>query len=115
MAYSGAAGHNGGAPGQGGCSGNHCLLQMQVSKTRINKKNKFFGVVRTEMEFLNGIFNRGFWTPSQTRVYVWISTLTFSFSKMLFMNRLQFSCFVDLKPEKRMVFLAFFKIRKKIL
>jgi len=51
----------------------------------------------------------------QTRVFVWFSTLIFPFYKMLFMNRLEFSCFADflygsLKPEKNMLF---FKIRQK--
>jgi hypothetical protein len=30
---------------------------------------------------------------SQTRVFVWFSTLVFPFYKMLFMNRLEFSLF----------------------
>jgi hypothetical protein len=50
-----------------------------------------------EMEFLNGIFSRGFWT--ETRVFLdssfWVSSLIFPFYKMLFMNRLKFSCSVD--------------------
>jgi hypothetical protein len=49
---------------------------------------------------------------SQTRVFVWFSTLIFSFYKMLFMNRIELSCFADfskgfLKPEKSM---GFFKM-----
>ncbi len=32
---------------------------------------------------------------SQIRVFVWFSTLIFPFYKMLFMNRLEFSCFTD--------------------
>jgi hypothetical protein len=60
----------------------------------------------TEMEHLNGIFCPGF----QTRVFVWFSTLSFSFYKMLFMDRLEFfSCFFlfrgyfckDLKNQRR--------------
>jgi hypothetical protein len=43
-----------------------------------------------ESELLNGIFSRGF-----TRVFVWFFTLVFLFYKMLFMNRLAFSCFAD--------------------
>jgi hypothetical protein len=51
---------------------------------------------------------------SQIRVFVWFSTLVFPFYKMLFVKRLEFSCFTDffgriLKPEKSMVF---FKIRQ---
>jgi hypothetical protein len=33
--------------------------------------------------------------PSQTQVFVWFSTLIFQFYKMLFMKRLEFSCFAD--------------------
>jgi hypothetical protein len=33
---------------------------------------------------------------SQTRVFVWYSTLIFPFYKKLVMNRLEFSCFVVL-------------------
>jgi hypothetical protein len=65
------------------------------------------------MEFLNSIFVRGFW--AYTLVFSEsISCLVFyphfSFYKMLFMNRLKFSCFADyfcvfLKPEVVMVFL----------
>ncbi len=47
-----------------------------------------------EMEFLHGIFSQGF-ESSQTRVSVWFSTLLFPLFKMLFMNRLEFSCFAD--------------------
>jgi hypothetical protein len=46
-----------------------------------------------EMELLNGIFSRGFEHKlkcSQTRVFVWFSTLIFPFCKMLFMNGLEF-------------------------
>ncbi len=42
-----------------------------------------------EMEFLNSIFSRGFWAQlesSQTRVFVWFSTLLFPFYRMLFMR-----------------------------
>ncbi len=51
-----------------------------------------------DMEFLNGIFNRGFW--AYTRVlsdssFCLVSYTNFTFSKMLFMNRLEFYCFVD--------------------
>ncbi len=50
-----------------------------------------------EMEFLNGIFSRGFWT--ETRVFLdssfWVSSLIFPFYKMLFINRLKLSCFAD--------------------
>jgi hypothetical protein len=47
---------------------------------------------------LKRIFSRGFWLKlesSQTRVFVWFSALIFLFYKMLFMNRLEFSCFPD--------------------
>jgi hypothetical protein len=50
------------------------------------------------MEFLNGIFSRGFW--AKTRVFSDSSfCLVFyrhhPFNKMLFMNRLEISCFAD--------------------
>ncbi len=32
---------------------------------------------------------------SQTEVFVWFSTLIFPFYKMLFMNRVEVSCFTD--------------------
>ncbi len=57
------------------------------------------------MEFLNGIFCRGFRLSGhkresfQTWVFVWFFTRIFPFYKMLFTNRLEF-----LKPEKSMVF-----------
>jgi hypothetical protein len=44
-----------------------------------------------EMEFLKGIFE----VSGQTRDLVWFSTLIFPFYKILFMNRLEFSCFAD--------------------
>jgi hypothetical protein len=34
---------------------------------------------------------------SQTQIFVWFSTLFFPFYKMLFMNRLDFSCFADVQ------------------
>jgi hypothetical protein len=50
------------------------------------------------MELLNGIFievSGHKLESSQTRVFVWFSTLIFTFYKVLFMNRLEFSCFAD--------------------
>jgi hypothetical protein len=44
------------------------------------------------MEFLNGNFSQGFWV---FRVFVWFSTFIFTFYKMLFTNRLEFSCFAQ--------------------
>jgi hypothetical protein len=41
----------------------------------------------SEMELLNGILLKV--------VFVWFSTLIFPFDKILFMNRLKFSFFVD--------------------
>jgi hypothetical protein len=44
------------------------------------------------------IFIRGYGQKldsSQTQVFVWFSTLVYPFYKMLFMNRLEFSCFMD--------------------
>ncbi len=37
--------------------------------------------------------------PSQTRVFVWFSTLIFPFYKMRFMKRLEISCFADFCPD----------------
>jgi hypothetical protein len=56
---------------------------------------------RPEMEFLNGIFSFfrhkiGF---SQTRDYVWFSTLIFPFNYMFFTNRLADFLYVFLKAE----------------
>jgi len=47
-----------------------------------------------EMEFLNGISGH---KPEscETLVFVRFSTLIFPFYKMLFRNKLEFSCFVD--------------------
>jgi hypothetical protein len=53
----------------------------------------------SEMEFLNSIFSRGFWAYS--RVFsdssFWYGFLPsfFPVYRMLFMNRLEFSCFAD--------------------
>jgi hypothetical protein len=53
------------------------------------------------MEFLNGSFNGGSehkLESSQTGGFVgfvWFSALVFLFYKMLFMKRLEFSCFAD--------------------
>ncbi len=44
---------------------------------------------------------------SQTRVFVWFSTIIFSFYKMLLMNRLEFSCFADF-------FVRIFKAREDV-
>jgi hypothetical protein len=44
-----------------------------------------------EMEFLNGIFTRHKLESSQTRDFVWLSTLIFPFYEMLFTSRLEFS------------------------
>jgi hypothetical protein len=62
------------------------------------------------MEFLNGHFSRGVsghkLESSQTRVFDWFSTLLyFPFNKMLFMNRLECSCFAGFYKD-------FFKTRK---
>jgi hypothetical protein len=70
------------------------------------------------MEFLNDIFaevSEYKLEYSQARDLVWFSTFIFSFYKMLFMHRLEFSCLADfllgfLKPEKSMFF---FKIRQE--
>jgi hypothetical protein len=62
-----------------------------------------------EMEFLNGILvevSRQKHESSQTLVFVWFSTLIFPFFKMLFMKRLEFSCFVDF-------FVRIFKTREE--
>jgi hypothetical protein len=48
-----------------------------------------YRTVPSEMEFLNGILvevSGHKLEPSQTKVFVWLSTLIFSFYKMLFMN-----------------------------
>ncbi len=44
-----------------------------------------------EIEFLNGIYSRGFSDSS----FVWFPTLIIPFYTMLFMNRPQFSCLTD--------------------
>ncbi len=63
------------------------------------------------MEFLNGIIVQVAGHKleySQTLVFVWYSTLIFPFYKMLFMNRLEFSCFPDfLKDLKSRVEFSF--------
>ncbi len=41
---------------------------------------------------------------SETQVFAWFSTIIFPFFKMLFTNRLEFSCFAD-------IFLSIFKTR----
>jgi hypothetical protein len=64
----------------------HCLYNVQSL------------IQCTEMEFLNDNFSQGLWAKiesSHTRVIVWFSTLTFPFYKMLFMKRLELSCFAD--------------------
>ncbi len=61
-----------------------------------------------KMEFLNGIFSIEVsgheLESSQARVFVWFSILIIPFYKMLFMNRLEFSCFAD-------IFVRIFKTR----
>ncbi len=63
-------------------------------------------VVCTRWDARDGILE-----SSQTRVFVWFSTLIFPFYKMLFMKRLEYSCFVHFfvriffKPEKSLGFL----------
>ncbi len=50
------------------------------------------------MEFLNAFLveiSGHKLDSSQTQVFVWFSTHIFPFYKMLFMNRLEFSCFAD--------------------
>jgi hypothetical protein len=52
----------------------------------------------SDMEFLNGIFGRGSGHKlefEKTRVFLLFSTIIFTFYKMLFMNRLEFSCIPD--------------------
>ncbi len=64
------------------------------------------------MEFLNGVLlevSRHKLKSSQTRVFVFFSILIFHFYKMLFTNRLEFSCFADflyvfIKADKSLVF-----------
>ncbi len=51
-----------------------------------------------ELEFLNGIFVQVSGLKpesSETRVFVWFSTHVFLFKEILFMHRLEFSCFAD--------------------
>ena len=43
-----------------------------------------------EKEYIKGIF-----VTVQTRVFVWFSSLIFPFYKMILINRLEFSGFVD--------------------
>jgi hypothetical protein len=49
---------------------------------------------RSEIEFLVEV-SRYKLESSQTRVLAWFSTLIFPFYKMLFMNTLELSCFMD--------------------
>ncbi len=65
------------------------------------------------MEFFKQHFQSRFlglnFESSQARVFVWFFTFIFLFYKMLFMNRLKFSCsriflFGVFKPEKSMIF-----------
>ncbi len=56
------------------------------------------GKIDPEIEFLNGIFIvevSGKNSSLIRLVFVWFSTLIFPFYKVLFMNRLEFSCFAD--------------------
>jgi hypothetical protein len=75
---------------------------------RITKCKQLMKVIaaQAEMEFLDGIFGRGSGHKLDTQTRV-LSTLIFLFYKMLFMNRLEFSCFADffvrIKPEKAFV------------
>ncbi len=46
------------------------------------------------MSFLVELFEHKL-ESSQIRVFFWFSILIFQFFKMLFMNRLEFSCFAD--------------------
>jgi hypothetical protein len=63
------------------------------------------------MELLNSIFSQGFINlSSQTQVFVWFSTFVFPFFKMLYMNRLEFSCFADILYN----FLKWFSIKSAI-
>jgi hypothetical protein len=64
------------------------------------------------MEFLSVIFSQGFWSGHNSsllklEVLSGFLPLMVLFYKMLFMNRLEFSCFADflagfIKPEKSM-------------
>ncbi len=65
----------------------------------------------SEMEFLNSLFSQGFLgiNLSLLRLEFLSSFLPSFFYKMLFMNRLEFSCFADflslfLKPEQSIIF-----------
>jgi hypothetical protein len=74
--------------------------------------------VSPETEFLNIILvevSGHKLKSSQTRVFVWFSTLVFPFYNKLFMNRLVFSCFADFFvwfSKTRVEYVFFCKIRQ---
>ncbi len=70
---------------------------------------------RTDIVCRDGILERHFFEvsghkleSSQIQVFVWFSTQIFLFYRIIFMKRLEFSCFMDflvrnVKPKKNMV------------
>ncbi len=78
--------------------------QVKKSAKKVTHKKETF----TEMAFLAVVSGHKL-DSSQTQVFVRFSILSFLFYKMLFMNRVKYSCFADffkgfLKPEKSIVF-----------
>ncbi len=75
----------------------------KIGITKTTRHPLFFDSLWHEEFMQTWIFRRAFLVEvsghklesSQTRLFVWFSTLIFPFYKMLFMNRLKFSFFAD--------------------